>query len=104
MGPVEVIEAFPFTQSFLKIDITFVAKQLIEFLLVRSMRSLDFSVQLWRCTSDVSVANTEVFGKRRPRPIGFSLSRCRGGLKRMAVGSSSGTTIRGPYEPSIRWV
>ena len=34
-------------------------------------------------------------------PLFFLLSRCRGGLKRMAVGSSSGTTRRDPYDPSI---
>ncbi len=40
---------------------------------------------------------------RRPRPIEFPLARCRDGMKRMAVGSSSGTTRRGPYAPSTGW-
>lgn len=36
---------------------------------------------------------------RRPRPIDLSVARCCGWLMRRAVGSSSGTTRRGPYEP-----
>ena len=38
---------------------------------------------------------------RRLRPIEFPLSRYRDVVERMAVGSSSGTTRRGPYEPSV---
>lgn len=39
-------------------------------------------------------------GKRRLRPIEFQLSGCGDVMKRRAVGSSSGTTRRGPYAPS----
>ncbi|WP_353620381.1 endonuclease/exonuclease/phosphatase family protein [Paracoccus aerodenitrificans] len=42
-------------------------------------------------------------GKRRSRPIDFALARCRGGMKRMTVGSSSGTTRRGPYASQPCW-
>ena len=38
--------------------------------------------------------------KRRLRPIEFQLSGCGDVMKRRAVGSSSGTTRRGPYAPS----
>ena len=41
--------------------------------------------------------------KRRSRPIDFALARCRGGMKRMTVGSSSGTTRRGPYASQPCW-
>ncbi len=41
--------------------------------------------------------------KRRPRPIEFPLAGCRYGMKRRAVGSLSGTTRRGPYEPMACW-
>lgn len=62
MGPVEVVKAFPFAQSFFQIDVTFVAEQLIEFLLVRSMRSLHFFIQLWCCSPNVCVANAQNLG------------------------------------------
>lgn len=35
--------------------------------------------------------------KRRPRPIDFALARCGEWIERRSVGSSSGTTRRGPY-------
>ena len=38
---------------------------------------------------------------RRPRPIDFALARCGEWIERRSVGSSSGTTRRGPYEPSV---
>jgi hypothetical protein len=42
-------------------------------------------------------------GKRRLRPIEFPLARGGDGLKRRAVGSSSGTTRRCPYRPIALW-
>jgi hypothetical protein len=41
--------------------------------------------------------------KRRPRPIEFPLARYRDVVERMAVGSSSGTTRRGPYALLTCW-
>ena len=41
--------------------------------------------------------------KRRLRPIEFPLARGGDGLKRRAVGSSSGTTRRCPYRPIALW-
>jgi hypothetical protein len=41
---------------------------------------------------------------RRLRPIEFPLARGGDGLKRRALGSSSGTTRRGPYAPLTCWV
>lgn len=40
---------------------------------------------------------------RRLRPIGFRFAGCGDVMKRRAVGSSSGTTRRGPYAPSACW-
>ena len=40
---------------------------------------------------------------RRLRPIEFRLAGCGDVMKRRAVGSSSGTTRRGPYAPSACW-
>ncbi len=42
--PGEVVEPFPFVQFGFQIDVIFVAEQLIEFLLIGSVRSLDFFV------------------------------------------------------------
>jgi hypothetical protein len=60
MGPVEIVEPFPFRQFYLEIDVTFVAELLVEFLAVRSVRSLDFAVQLRRSASDIGVADTKI--------------------------------------------
>jgi hypothetical protein len=46
-----------------------------------------------------AIAHAHVKSMRRPRPIDLSVARCCGWLMRRAVGSSSGTTRRGPYEP-----
>jgi hypothetical protein len=46
MGPVEVVEAFPFIEFNFEIDVTFVAEQLIEFLTIRPERALNFTIQL----------------------------------------------------------
>ena len=47
------------------------------------------------------IQTPEFHSMRRLRPIEFPLSRYRDVVERMAVGSSSGTTRRGPYEPSV---
>ena len=44
----EVVEAFPFVEFCFKIDVAFVTEELIKLLLIRSVGSLDFAVQL-RC-------------------------------------------------------
>ena len=41
--------------------------------------------------------------KRRPRPIDFALARWGEWRERRSVGSSSGTTRRGPYAPRPCW-
>ena len=46
MGPGEVVEALPLGQFGLQIDVTIIAEELVELLLIGSVRSLDFSVGL----------------------------------------------------------
>lgn len=56
MWPGEVVEAFPFIEFCLEIDVAFVAEQLVEFLLIRSVRAFDLAVQLRRAAPDVGVS------------------------------------------------
>jgi hypothetical protein len=44
----EVVEPFPFVQFRLQIDIALIAEELIEFLLIGSVGSLNFTIELWR--------------------------------------------------------
>ena len=46
----EVVEPFPFVELGLQIDVPFVTEELIELLLIGTMGSLDFAVQL-RCAA-----------------------------------------------------
>ena len=59
MGPVEVVEAFPFIEFNFEIDVTFVAEQLIEFLTIRPERALNFTIQLWCAAFDICMPNTK---------------------------------------------
>lgn len=54
---VEVVEALPFAQFCFEIDVSFVAEKLVEFLSIRSVRSLDLAIQLWRAAFDIGVAD-----------------------------------------------
>ena len=56
----EVIEALPFVEFGIQIDIVGIAEQLVELLLVRSMRALDLSVQLGRAGFKVVMAGSFV--------------------------------------------
>ncbi len=59
MGPRKVVKAFPFTEFCLQIDVTFVTEKLIEFLLIRTVRTLNFAVELRRAASDVGVPDPQ---------------------------------------------
>ena len=50
---VEVVEPLPFARFCFEIDVTFVAEKLVEFLAIRSVRSLDLAIQLWRAAFDI---------------------------------------------------
>ena len=52
---------------------------------------------------NVMTATLAVKRKRRPRPIDFALARWGEWRERRSVGSSSGTTRRGPYAPRPCW-
>ena len=57
----EVVEAFPFVEFCLQIDVTFVTEELIELLLIGTVGSFDFVVQL-RCVAlYVGMPDPEVF-------------------------------------------
>ena len=52
-----VVEVLPLGQPLLKIDVAFVAEQLIELLLVGAMRALDFPVELRCARFDIDMAD-----------------------------------------------
>jgi len=56
----EVVKALPFVEFGSQVDVALVVEQLVEFLLIGSMRTFDFAVQLRRATLDVGVANALV--------------------------------------------
>lgn len=69
--PCEVVKPLPFVEFGFEIDVPFVTKKLIEFLLIRSVRALHFPVELWRSTFDVGVSNALVFDM--PMEFGLEL-------------------------------
>ena len=69
MRPVEVVEPLPFAQFCFEIDVSFIAEQLVEFLAVRSVRSLDLAIQLRRAAFDIGVPDAEILDV----PVEFGL-------------------------------
>jgi len=67
----EVVEPLPFVEFGLQIYVTFVAKKLIELLLVRPMGSLYFGIELRGAPFDVGVPDPEVFDM--PMELGLEL-------------------------------
>ena len=65
----EVVEAFPFIEFCFKINVAFIAQKLIEFLLVGSMRALNFAFELWGAALDVGMPDAEIFDM----PVAFGL-------------------------------
>ena len=57
----EVVEALPFVEFSLQIDVTFVAEKLIELLLIGTVGSFDFAIELRSAPFDVGVPDPEVF-------------------------------------------
>ena len=60
MELIEIVEVLPLGQPLLQIDITLVAQELIELLLIRAMRALDLPVQLWGAGFAVDVLDAFV--------------------------------------------
>ena len=52
-----VVEGLPFGESLRQIDVVGVAQELVEFLLIRSVRAFDLPVELWRARLDVDVSD-----------------------------------------------
>ena len=67
----EVVEAFPFVEFSLQINVAFVAEKLIELLLIGTVRSLDFTIELRRAPFDVGVPDPEIFDM--PMEFGLEL-------------------------------
>ena len=57
----EVVEPLPFVEFGFEIDVAFVTEQLIELLLIGTVGSLDFAVQLRRSTLYVGMPDPEIF-------------------------------------------
>ena len=57
MWAMVAIEGFPFGESLRQIHVVGVARELVEFLLIRSVRAFDLPVELWRPRLDVDVSN-----------------------------------------------
>ena len=67
----EVVEAFPFVEFGFEINVTSVAEKLIELLLIRSVGSFDFAVELRCAAFDVGVPDAEIFDM--PMEFGLEL-------------------------------
>ena len=61
MGSGEIVEAFPFSQLLVKIDIISVSKQLVDFLLICPVRAFDLAIQLRRTSLDIGMADALIF-------------------------------------------
>ena len=61
VGSSKVVEAFPFVEFSLQINVAFVAEKLIELLLIGTVRSLDFTIELRSAPFDVDVPDPEIF-------------------------------------------
>jgi hypothetical protein len=53
--PGEVVKPLPFSKCLFKVDVAFIAKQPIEFLLTGPVWSLDFPIQLRRTRFDIGI-------------------------------------------------
>ena len=71
VGSSEVIEAFPFVEFSLQINVAFVAEKLIELLLIGTVRSFDFAIELRGAPFNVGVPDPEIFDM--PMEFGLEL-------------------------------
>ena len=58
--PGEVVKLLPFTKFCFQINVIFISEQLVKLLLIGSMRSFDFPVELWRSGLDIFVFNPQI--------------------------------------------
>ena len=57
----KVVQALPFVEFSLQINVAFVTEKLIELLLIGTVRSLDFTIELRSAPFDVDVPDPEIF-------------------------------------------
>ena len=67
----EVVEAFPFVEFCFKIDVAFVTEELIELLLIETVGSFDFAIELRGTSFDLGVPDPEIFNM--PMEVGLEL-------------------------------
>ena len=67
----EIVEPFPFVQLGLEVDVALVTHELIEFLLIGSVGSLHFPIQLGCAAFDVGMPDPEIFNM--PMEFGLKL-------------------------------
>ena len=67
----KVVETFPFVEFSLQIHVAFVAEKLIELLLIGTVRSFDFTIELRSAPFDVGVPDPEIFDM--PMEFGLEL-------------------------------
>ncbi len=70
VGSSKVVEALPFVEFSLQIDVTFVAEKLVELLLIRTVGTFDFAIELRGAPFDVGVPDPEIFDM----PMEFGLN------------------------------
>ena len=61
VGSSKVVEALPFVAFSLQINVAFVAEKLIELLLIGTVRSFDFAIELRGAPFDVGLPDPEIF-------------------------------------------
>ena len=71
MGSSKVVEALPFVEFSLQINVAFVAEKLIELLLIGTVRSFDFAIELRGAPFNVGVPDPEIFDM--PMEFGLEL-------------------------------
>ena len=67
----EVVEALPFVEFSLQINVAFVAEKLVELLLIRTVGTFDFAIELRGAPFDVGVPDPEIFDM--PMEFGLEL-------------------------------
>ena len=66
----KVVEAFPFVEFGFKIDVAFVTEELIELLLIETVGSFDFAIELRGTSFDLGVLDPEIFNM--PMEVGLN--------------------------------
>ena len=67
----KVVEALPFVEFSLQINVAFVAEKLIELLLIETVGSFDFAIELRGTSFDLGVLDPEIFNM--PMEVGLEL-------------------------------